>query len=97
MAVVTVAATAAAHANTMCNFGWQMPFMGFPAGGIFPLLMLAVLAYIAYKMYNASQQGKKTDNATADKNASLHILKNRLARGEIDVEEFEKLKQILQS
>lgn len=80
----------------MCNFGWQMPFMGFPMGGIVSLLVVAALIAVLFKCYSARQADKSMHSVVADKNSSLHILEMRLARGEISIEEFEKLKQILQ-
>lgn len=73
-----------------------MPFMTSPLGGIFSLILLAVLGYMVYKVFSTGQQKKHTDSAVADKHASLHILETRLARGEISIEEFEKLKAVLQ-
>lgn len=91
------AAAAAVLGNTMCSFFWQMPFMAFPMGGIVSLILLLALGYMVYKLYSTAQQTKHVNTAAADKDASLDILKNRLARGEIHIEEFEKLKAVLQA
>lgn len=79
----------------MCTFGWQMPFMGFPMGGIVSLLAIAALIAVLYKYHNTRQTDKSVHSVVADKNSSLHIVEMRLARGEISIEEFEKLKQVL--
>lgn len=79
----------------MCALGWQTPFWGMHLGGLTTLLLVAVVIVIASKWYSAHQQGKSLHSVVADKHSSLQILENRLARGEISIEEFEKLKQVL--
>lgn len=67
-----------------------------PMGGIFSLILLVAVACIVYKVYSARQQKQPVSSAAADKYASLQILETRLVRGEINIEEFEKLKAVLQ-
>ena len=76
--------------SCMSNFGGH-PW-GF--GTIFFLIILGLLAYAVIRAVNGH---KDTRNHLNDRNDSLEILKIRLARGEIDVEEFERLKSYLQA
>lgn len=80
----------------MCTLGWQTPFWGMHLGNLTTLLLVVVLIVLAGKWYSAQQHAKSVHSAGADKHSSLQILENRLARGEISIEEFEKLKQVLQ-
>lgn len=63
----------------------------FPEGDWLFLIVLVVLAVLAVMFFckwkNSSCQMYREDN--------LEILRNRLARGEINQEEFEKLKAVL--
>lgn len=80
----------------MCGNGWHASFMGFPAGNMFFLLLIALLIAIVWKLYTTNRISKSIQNVSADKSSSLQILENRLAKGEISIEEFEKLKHVLQ-
>jgi len=63
-----------------------------PFGGIIGLLIIVVLIALIYKLFKSSSKGA---NATSDKHDSFTILKSRFARGEISLEEYQRLKKIL--
>lgn len=54
-------------------------------------LILAILAALVWKGLKSSRDG----NSAADRSDSLEILKLRLARGEITIEEYNSLKSVL--
>ena len=59
-------------------------------GGYFiPLAAGLFIACLAYTLI------RKRQNKNADRNDSLGILKNRLAAGEISLDEFNTIKQVL--
>ncbi|MDY0235719.1 MAG: SHOCT domain-containing protein [Gudongella sp.] len=64
----------------------------FGGGGIVGLVLIAIVAFFAYKYLhdnkNVSDTFRKKDNA-------LDILNERYAKGEIDDEEFNKRKKTL--
>tara|TARA_R110002072_G_scaffold105615_2_gene230881 strand:- start:3023 stop:3253 length:231 start_codon:yes stop_codon:yes gene_type:complete len=68
------------------NFGWSMGF-----GWIFMLLFwaLVILGIIAIIRWLSGS------NDTASKNTALEILQERYARGEIDSEEYQRIKSEL--
>jgi len=55
------------------------------------LLLLAVLVVSLWAIFGTRRGG----NSAADRSDSLEILKNRLARGEITIEEYRNLKSML--
>jgi putative membrane protein len=61
-------------------------------GGIIGLLIFVVVIALIYKLFKSSSKGA---NATSDKHDSFAILKSRFARGEISLEEYQRLKEIL--
>lgn len=79
----------------MCGIGWHGAMMGFPVGGIGMLLIFGLVAYLVYRLFS-SRNDKGNSTALADKSASLEILEARLAKGELSIEEFTKLKEVLQ-
>lgn len=54
-------------------------------------LILAVLAVLVWR----SCKDRRDGNSAADRSDSLEILKLRLARGEISIEEYNNLRSIL--
>lgn len=69
--------------------------MGFwPFGGIMGLLIILLVVFLIYKLFKAPRPGSST-NAASDKHDSFRILEVRLARGDISVEEFQRMKEIL--
>jgi len=78
--------------------GWAYPgagnfFLRFgPFGGIIGLLIIVVLIALIYKLFKSSRLGT---NASSDKHDSLMVLKSRFARGEISLEEYQRMKEVL--
>lgn len=54
-------------------------------------LLLAILAVMAWRGFRDRRDG----NSAADRTDSLEILKLRLARGEITIDEYNNLRSIL--
>lgn len=68
-------------------------FMGFgPFGGLFSLLIFILFIYLLFKIIRSFFP---MANASTDKNDSLEILKNRLAKGEITQEEYRRMYEML--
>ncbi|MGB3223257.1 MAG: SHOCT domain-containing protein [Desulforhopalus sp.] len=63
-----------------------------PFGGIMRLLIIIVLIVLIYKLFRGSRPGT---NAASDKHDSLNILKARFARGEISLEEYQRMREFL--
>jgi putative membrane protein len=61
-------------------------------GGIIGVLIIIVLMVLIYKHFKSLQPNA---NAASDKHDSLVILKSRFARGEISLEEYHRMKEIL--
>ena len=68
------------------------------AGGIFSLLLwgliILVLVFLAIKLFGSVKSSKS--GPFRDKNDSLEILQMRYANGEINQEQYAKMKSILQ-
>ncbi|MGE4265657.1 MAG: SHOCT domain-containing protein [Desulfovibrio sp.] len=79
-----------------CGYISSIAFGGMGFGGGFGmlvgLLLLLLLVYLAVKVFGS--RGATRDHA-ADRRDSLEILKTRLAKGEINVDEFNTLKNVL--
>lgn len=79
-----------------CGYISSMAFGGMGFGGGFGmlvgLLLLLLLVYLAVKVVGS--RGATRYHA-ADRRDSLEILKTRLAKGEINVDEFNTLKNVL--
>jgi len=65
--------------------GWMM------GHSLWGFLILAILGALVWKGLKNSRDG----NSAADRSDSLEILKLRLARGEITIEEYNSLKSVL--
>ena len=63
--------------------------------GIIGLVILLLFGYSIYRFFEKRQQESDVSNYTLRKNRSLEILKERLARGEITEDEYERLKEKL--
>ncbi|BCL61430.1 hypothetical protein DGMP_21230 [Desulfomarina profundi] len=70
--------------------GWGIGF-GF-LNVFFVLLMVFVLTYACYRLFRSS---RPVPSGFTDQQDSLHILKSRLARGEISLEEYQEMHQVL--
>jgi putative membrane protein len=64
---------------------------GWFGGGIFMLILLAVIIIVGFFLVHLLLSHSKTASRPTE-NAALEILKQRYARGEISHEEFEKMK-----
>jgi putative membrane protein len=69
--------------------------MGF--GGIFGILLIGVIVWVVIQFMNKNRSSNPfTSNRqeqSADKENALEILKKRYARGEINQEEYERMKE----
>ena len=63
--------------------------------GIIGLGILLLFGYSIYRFFEKRQQESDESNYTLGRNRSLEILKERLARGEITEDEYERLKEKL--
>ena len=61
-------------------------------GSLFGLLLLVLLGVLAYRLIRAGVSGT---GANRDREDSLEILKRRYANGDIDAEEFCKIRELL--
>ena len=75
------------------NGGWHMMHYGY--GGIFIWLLLIVAGVLL--VYLAVRLSKDRERDKIIQETPLDILKKRYAKGEINKEEFEQMKQDLQS
>ena len=76
-------------------YGMGKFFMGFgPFGGLLSLFFIILLIYLAVRTV---RYFIPSPNASSDRNDSLGILKNRLAKGEISQEEYHRMREILMS
>jgi putative membrane protein len=74
------------------NQGWHMMYYG--CGGI--IMWLLLLIVVGLLVYLAAQLSRGGSNEKKSQETALDILKKRDARGEINTEEFERIKQDLQ-
>ena len=79
-----------------CNWGFMGGhgagwFMG-GFGSLFGLLLLVLLGVLAYRLIRAGVSGT---GANRDRKDSLEILKRRYANGDIDAEEYRKIRELL--
>ena len=66
-----------------------------PFGRIMGLLISIVLIVLIYKIFKELKPSSNAASAASDKHDSLMILKSRFARGEISLEEYQRMKEIL--
>lgn len=77
---------------------WGCDYVSYASGwgGWFPMLFwLLVLGGIAFLAFKALSGKPRNGNQDADKNDSLEILKLRLARGDINMDEYNTLRSVL--
>jgi len=65
-------------------------------GGLFWLIPLVLIIIIAIAAYKITTSGKGNSNITINDN-SIEILKQRYARGEIDEEQYRKMRDTIES
>ncbi len=70
--------------------GWGMGF-GF-LNVLFVLLGVFIVIYMLYRLFRSS---RPLPNGFTDQQDSLQILKSRLARGEISLEEYQEMYHVL--
>lgn len=76
-------------------FGLSNIFVGFgPFGGLIGLLLLVFVIYVIIKLVMSLIP---KSNAKPDKQDSLTILKNRLAKGEISQDEYHRMYDLLKT
>jgi putative membrane protein len=67
--------------------------MGFGLfGGLLSLVLLVLFLYVLYRILRPK---RPTPDALSDKMDSLEILRNRLARGDISPEEYQRMRELL--
>jgi putative membrane protein len=77
--------------------GWGNGYMmnyGFGYGGMFMWLIFAILTGVV--IYFIMQSSKSKDSAGPAQDTPLDILKKRYAKGEINKEEFDRIKKDLE-
>jgi putative membrane protein len=81
-----------------CNYYGNIPFIGFLVSrGIFSLIFWSLIVFtIIFFIKTVSRKNEQPkESITTDRNDSLEILKMRYAKGEINNEEFNKMKHVL--
>ena len=68
---------------------WDGHMMNMPFGGLFMILVLVALVYCIARFMKGASRDNRTDDTPLD------ILKGRYAKGEIDKDQFEKMKKDL--
>ncbi len=81
-----------------CNYYSDIPLIGpFLSHGLFSLILWGVflffIIFLIFKILNRG--GSQNKSIFNDKHDSLEILRMRYANGEINTEEFNKIKQAL--
>jgi putative membrane protein len=82
------------------SFGWSTHWDGGGGGWVMSLIGLAVLAAILWAVFHGGDRFRDTGHrqgARADRDDALRILKRRLAEGDISLEEYERLRQAVES
>jgi putative membrane protein len=74
----------------MMGYGYGNNMMGGVFGMVIPIIIIAIVVFAIYKLF----QNNNTKNIGTRDN-SLDILKERLARGEINEEEYNTKKNVL--
>ncbi len=64
-------------------------------GGIFGILILGLVVFLAIRLYNNSNGFSTRNNSYTRKNDPLETLKEKYAEGEISEEEYERKRKIL--
>lgn len=79
-----------------CNLNGNIPFLGyFFSHGLFSLLIWGVILALVVVLISKVLGKRSVKGSNHDQIDSLELLKIRFAKGEIDKEEFLRMKQIL--
>ena len=79
-----------------CNFNGNIPFVGyFFSHGLFSLLLWGVILALVVVLISKILGKRSVNVSNHDQIDSLELLKIRFAKGEIDKDEFLRMKQIL--
>ena len=73
-------------------WGYHMGYFPHFWGMILPLICFFILFYVIFTLFRSSGSHEAVAVKRAAGEDSLSLLKNRLAKGEISIEEFEKIK-----
>lgn len=76
----------------MMGYGYNMMAWG----GLFWLLLLILIVVLAIFIYRITTSGKGNANRTINDD-SIEILKKRYASGEIDEEQYRKMRDVIES
>lgn len=76
--------------------GYRYRYGMMPLGGLFWLLLLVILIIIAIAIYKITTSGRGNQNRTIN-DSSIEILKQRYARGEIDEDQYKKMRDTIES
>ncbi len=82
--------------SSMWSGGWHNGFLG-PLMMILLLILAIVAIVFIVKWISGASHGEIRSHSGSDRNAAIEILKTRFARGEIDQEEFEEKRRVLES
>ena len=79
-----------------CNFNGNIPFFGyFFSHGLFSLLFWGAVFVVVVTIVSKIFRKRSVAITSNDQTDSLELLKIRFAKGEIDKDEFLRMKQIL--
>ena len=79
-----------------CNLNGNIPFLGyFFSNGLFSLLFWGTVLAIVVTIVSKVFRRRSVSITSNDQTDSLELLKIRFAKGEIDKDEFLRMKQIL--
>lgn len=76
----------------MMGYGYGM----MPWGGLFWLILLILIVVLAIFIYKTTTSGRGNANRTIN-DESIEILKQRYARGEIDEEQYRKMRDVIEN
>ncbi|MCM0647279.1 SHOCT domain-containing protein [Clostridium swellfunianum] len=65
-------------------------------GGLFWFLLLTIIVIISIAVYKITTSGRNNQNRTINDN-SIEILKQRFARGEIDENQYKRMRDTIES
>jgi len=76
----------------MMGYGYNMMAWG----GLFWLILLVLIIVLAISIYRITTSGKGNVNRTINDD-SIEILKKRYAGGEIDEEQYKKMRDVIEN